>query len=177
MVTKNHYKSLFVGNEHFEPIALINGYNINFNMGNVLKYIARHGLKDGESPYSDLMKAIDYMDFEVKRLESYLLTLIASDNSRYTSLLKSAFNPSSTCLNFGHGDTTMYDFYKEKVFASKPYNHQELDFCAGMIMYCCLYVPGNVHYMSKSWLEDTIDRLYMFKSELETLAKKYYENA
>lgn len=41
--------------------------HMNFNRGNALKYIWRAGLKDDET--QDLMKAIWYLDDEIKRIE------------------------------------------------------------------------------------------------------------
>ena len=43
----------------------------NFNIGNVLKYIWRQGLKEGESNIKDLMKAKEYLDFEIDRIKKF----------------------------------------------------------------------------------------------------------
>lgn len=51
-----------------EPIDYINANELNFNLGNVVKYITRAGKKDGEEPIKDLKKAIDYINFEIERL-------------------------------------------------------------------------------------------------------------
>lgn len=56
-----------------EPIDFINSHNFNFNLGNAIKYISRCGKKDGESVAKDLQKAIDYLNFEIERLEKYNL--------------------------------------------------------------------------------------------------------
>lgn len=53
-----------------EPIDYINSHNMNFNCGCVVKYITRNGKKDGECPIKDLKKAIDYINFEIERLEN-----------------------------------------------------------------------------------------------------------
>ena len=50
-----------------EPIDFINSHNMNFNIGNCIKYCARAGLK-GDA-VTDLKKAIDYLNFEIRRLE------------------------------------------------------------------------------------------------------------
>jgi hypothetical protein len=51
-----------------EPIDYINSHNFNFNKGNAIKYISRCGKKEGESEVKDLQKAIDYLNFEIRRL-------------------------------------------------------------------------------------------------------------
>jgi hypothetical protein len=42
----------------------------NFCIGNVIKYCWRQGLKEGVSSISDLMKARQYLDFEIERLQN-----------------------------------------------------------------------------------------------------------
>jgi len=51
----------------FEPIDVINDWKLNFNLGNVLKYIARCDKKG--TPVIDLKKARFYLDDEIKRRE------------------------------------------------------------------------------------------------------------
>lgn len=48
-----------------EPIEVIHSWDMNFNLGNVIKYVSRAGKKDGESKIKDLRKAIDYLNFEI----------------------------------------------------------------------------------------------------------------
>ena len=52
-----------------QPIDLITAQNLNFNLGNVVKYVCRAGKKQGESNLKDLNKAKDYINYEIKRLE------------------------------------------------------------------------------------------------------------
>lgn len=61
----SHYQSGGI-----EPIDYINSHNMNFNCGCVVKYITRNGKKEGERPIKDLKKAIDYINFEIERLEN-----------------------------------------------------------------------------------------------------------
>ena len=49
-----------------EPIEVIKAWNLDFCLGNVLKYIARAGHKDGETRDSDLHKAMQYLRFELE---------------------------------------------------------------------------------------------------------------
>lgn len=51
-----------------QPIEVINSWGLNFNLGNVVKYIARAGRKEGESKDSDLHKAMTYLRYELEDL-------------------------------------------------------------------------------------------------------------
>ena len=57
----NHYQQV-----NPEPIEVIEGWNLNFNLGNVLKYIGRYKFK-GQAK-SDLEKALWYLEREVNKL-------------------------------------------------------------------------------------------------------------
>lgn len=57
----------YVAGRHFEPHLVIEDWDLNFNLGNVLKYISRAGRKD--DILIDLKKARQYLDFEIARLE------------------------------------------------------------------------------------------------------------
>ena len=50
-----------------QPIDLINAQNLNFNLGNVVKYVCRAGKKKGENVLSDLEKAQNYINYEIER--------------------------------------------------------------------------------------------------------------
>lgn len=52
-----------------QPIDLINAQDLNFNLGNVVKYVCRAGNKQGENILTDLEKAKDYIDFEIERVK------------------------------------------------------------------------------------------------------------
>ena len=56
----SHYKTSSI-----EPWDVIEDWNLNFNLGNVIKYIARAEHKGAE--FQDLTKALDYLTREVKR--------------------------------------------------------------------------------------------------------------
>ena len=56
----NHYKT----DSKFDVIDFCKAYDLNFNRGNVIKYIARAGKKDNE--LQDLEKALDYINREIK---------------------------------------------------------------------------------------------------------------
>ena len=60
--TPSHYQGTI------QPIDLINAQNLNFNLGNVVKYVCRAGKKQRESVLSDLEKAQNYINYEIERV-------------------------------------------------------------------------------------------------------------
>jgi hypothetical protein len=61
MTTPNHYK------QKVQPIDLIEAFDLNFNLGNVVKYVSRAGRK-GEA-LDDLEKAFYYLKREMQKYE------------------------------------------------------------------------------------------------------------
>ena len=53
-----------------QPIQLINAQNLNFNLGNVVKYVCRAGKKKDENVLSDLEKAKNYINYEIERVKN-----------------------------------------------------------------------------------------------------------
>ena len=51
-----------------EPKDAIWAWQLDFYLGNVVKYIARAGRKAGVSKVEDLQKARQYIDFEIEKL-------------------------------------------------------------------------------------------------------------
>lgn len=49
-----------------EPIEVIQGWGLDFCLGNVIKYVARAGHKEGESRDKDLHKAMNYLRMELE---------------------------------------------------------------------------------------------------------------
>lgn len=56
-------------NKGIEAIDYIETWEMNFNIGNVIKYVTRAGYKDTETKVEDLSKAMWYLDREIKNLE------------------------------------------------------------------------------------------------------------
>ena len=56
-------------NNPYEVIKITNNLDLNFNRGNVLKYILRAGKKDADKEIQDLQKAKHYIDYEIERLK------------------------------------------------------------------------------------------------------------
>ena len=61
--TPKHYQGTI------QPIDLINAQDLNFNLGNVVKYVCRAGKKKGENVLSDLEKAKNYINYEIERIK------------------------------------------------------------------------------------------------------------
>lgn len=53
-----------------EPLDLIDAWNLNFNLGNVVKYVCRAGKKDKEKEIEDLEKAKFYLEYQISKLKS-----------------------------------------------------------------------------------------------------------
>lgn len=52
-----------------EVIDYIHDQNLDFNLGNAIKYISRAGLKDENKKVEDLEKAIFYINDEIERIK------------------------------------------------------------------------------------------------------------
>ena len=52
----------------FDVIDFNKAYKLNFNRGNIVKYVSRAGKKEDE--LKDLKKALDYLQREIKYLET-----------------------------------------------------------------------------------------------------------
>mgnify|MGYP000456772250 FL=1 len=63
--TQMHYENR--NNSNYDVIDFIKDYELNFNLGNVCKYIARLGKKDEK--LRELRKALDYLQREIEHEE------------------------------------------------------------------------------------------------------------
>jgi hypothetical protein len=63
MSTQLHY----LGSSNYDVIDFCKDYNLNFNRGNIVKYVVRAGKKDDE--LQDMRKALDYLLREITYLE------------------------------------------------------------------------------------------------------------
>ena len=52
-----------------EAIDFIDAHRLNFNLGNIIKYVTRAGKKEGEDRLTALSKARWYLEHEIERLE------------------------------------------------------------------------------------------------------------
>lgn len=64
--TPKHYES----GTDYDLIDVVKHYDLNFNLGNVIKYVCRAGKKENE--IQDLEKAIDYLERELYYLENQM---------------------------------------------------------------------------------------------------------
>lgn len=63
--------------EHYKPgtyevINVIEAHELNFNRGNVLKYLLRAGAKSKDTEVEDLQKAIWYLNREIDRIKNII---------------------------------------------------------------------------------------------------------
>ena len=62
------HPSHYTEGRKYEPRKVIHDWELNFNLGNAVKYISRAGRK-GDA-LEDLKKAKQYIEFEIEELES-----------------------------------------------------------------------------------------------------------
>lgn len=60
------HPSHYAEGRKYEPIDVINDWELNFNLGNTIKYISRAGRKD--NAVEDLKKAKYYLDYEIEKM-------------------------------------------------------------------------------------------------------------
>ena len=72
--TQIHYEN----GKGYDVIDFITDYGLNFNMGNIIKYVARAGKKGDE--LSDLRKALDYINREIETIEKQKKQWVESHN-------------------------------------------------------------------------------------------------
>ena len=64
----NHYGG---AESPYEAIKVIDAWGLSFCLGNVVKYIARAGKKDGNSELQDLQKAAWYLNHEIETIKEF----------------------------------------------------------------------------------------------------------
>ena len=57
------------GDNTYEAIKVIEAWNLDFSLGNTIKYISRAGKKDKAKEIEDLKKAAFYLNRKIKTLE------------------------------------------------------------------------------------------------------------
>jgi hypothetical protein len=72
--TQIHYEN----GKGYDVIDFITDYGLNFNRGNIIKYVARAGKKGDE--LSDLRKALDYISREIETIEKQKKQWVESHN-------------------------------------------------------------------------------------------------
>lgn len=59
----------YTAGRKFEPIDVIRDWDLNFSLGNAVKYVSRAGRKDPAKTVEDLKKAIWYIQNEIDSIE------------------------------------------------------------------------------------------------------------
>ena len=67
----------YIAGRRYEPRKVIYDWELNFNLGNAVKYISRAGRKGDK--LEDLKKARQYLDFEIEELENGRSAAAAED--------------------------------------------------------------------------------------------------
>jgi len=57
------------GDTTYETIKVIEAWNLDFHLGNAVKYISRAGIKNPEKKIEDLQKAIWYINRKIQSLK------------------------------------------------------------------------------------------------------------
>ena len=68
METINH-PSHYAEGRKYEPIDVIEDWELGFCLGNAIKYISRAGRKNPDAYIEDLKKAIWYIEREIRKVE------------------------------------------------------------------------------------------------------------
>ena len=58
------------GDNIYEAIKVIEAWNLDFSLGNTIKYISRAGKKEKAKEIEDLKKALWYLNRKINNLES-----------------------------------------------------------------------------------------------------------
>lgn len=69
MESVNHPKHYGGADNPYEVIKIIEALNLDFHLGNTLKYIARAGIKNADTELEDLKKALWYLQRKIKQYE------------------------------------------------------------------------------------------------------------
>ncbi len=110
-----HYKNL-----NPQPIEVIENWELDFHLANVLKYISRAGKKEGESELKDLEKARVYLDRKTLKLmntnnntykEGQVWT--CAKNPEYTLTIGSILNDERMIVKVTDGD------FVDRIFFTK----------------------------------------------------------
>lgn len=65
----NHPNHYFGEDNPYEVIKVIEAWDLNFHLGNTVKYVARAGKKNKDEELQDLKKALWYLEREISNLE------------------------------------------------------------------------------------------------------------
>ena len=62
----------YYNKENMSVSYIVDEYELNFNKGNIIKYVLRSGKKQADTEIQDLQKAMRYCQMEIERLNKRL---------------------------------------------------------------------------------------------------------
>jgi len=65
----NHPKHYGGEENTYEAIKVIDAWDLNFSLGNTIKYISRAGKKNKETELEDLEKALWYLKYHIEKIK------------------------------------------------------------------------------------------------------------
>lgn len=74
MTEKVNHPVHYGGQNAMEVINVIEHYDLNFNLGNVIKYVLRAGKKNGSAYTEDLQKAAWYLNRQIENNKNECFT-------------------------------------------------------------------------------------------------------
>ena len=127
---RDYYES-----DGIEVFDVIEAFDLNFNLGNVIKYICRAGRKTFD-PLPDLRKACTYLEREIERLEAD--PIMNNDEADHTmtndekrkALMDSEID--SFCIRYGLSDTSKRAIKKICEYSKNGLNPVSMDIDFGL---------------------------------------------
>lgn len=115
----SHYNNLTP-----QPIEVIEAWELDFNLGNVLKYIGRAGKKQGESELKDLEKARVYLDRKILKLKDkgYKIGQVwtCANNPEYTLTIHRMLDDERMIVNVVNGNDEWWVYFNEQGKGDEP---------------------------------------------------------
>ena len=113
---RDYYES-----DGIEVFDVIEAFDLNFNLGNVMKYICRAGRKTFD-PLPDLRKACTYLEREIERLEA---DPIVNNDEKRKALMDSEID--GFCIRYSLSDTAKRAIKKICEFGKMGIDPVEMD--------------------------------------------------
>ena len=127
---RDYYES-----DGIEVFDVIEAFDLNFNLGNVIKYICRAGRKTFD-PIPDLRKACTYLEREIERLEADPIMNndesdpIMNNDEKLKALMDSEID--GLCIRYNLSDASKRSIKKICEFGKKGLNPVAMDIHFGL---------------------------------------------
>ena len=72
MIDNSVLSPSYYNKENMSVSDIVDEYELNFNKGNIIKYVLRSGKKQADTEIQDLQKAMRYCQMEIERLNKRL---------------------------------------------------------------------------------------------------------